>query len=630
MQSNVDSEGSCPHPAQIKPDRYRLHNPTCASRSLVPRSIRMFPDTRLHAPFSTSRMSVFFLPPPQLPSSPVFKRHRLPLACTKPGPTAPQPSPPTTTNPQAPPVLRLPTPSSAPSLLRKPESVLAATAAGLFVLAATAWRSARVVIASFVARSFVLNDFHRRKQLLASREKERLFLETAVDSTQLTLDNTKTFLKAQQKRLAVSTERLRELEVERNELDHAADTVRKRRLELARLEAELDDAKRKGGNGRDDLRELAAKLDRLRDDLRLKEENVRCERERLEKEDAQQKAAVDATRAEADRLESVLVEKEIQLKREREERDAFEKRFGEVEKELGKRNVEFESTLGELEERRRRIESIQKESQSLGRVVKKRKAWLMQRGGENDLQPVEESSQRLQAEIESTLKSLALARDKKMEKTKERERLAGMVANRDAQISNLKDQLSALQQEATKDAQLRGPRENTSKEVLSPAAPVNELDRVLEPFLTQSAASKGDQGESDQKQAFQARMVPDDATMSLWSTDATIAHASADGNLQSAGPHGRSKVTQHTGDIVTLTSTVISDSDLHTKRRRGRPRKTPLPDELESKRPKRPRGRPRKTSNQDDTGGTPAAEPKRKRGRPRKKPLTPLVPQQAE
>lgn len=486
------------------------------------------------------------------------------------------------------------------------------------------------MLASFVARSFALNDLHRRKQLLASREKERLFLETAVESTQATLENTKTFLKAQQRRLALAHERLTQLEAERNDLDQAADTVRKRRMELVRGEAELEKAKREGGVGRDQLRELEVQMEALRDGLRVNEESVRCERERLEKEEAEQKVAVDAMRDEADRLETVLVEKELQLNAEREERDAFEKRFGEVESELGKRNVEFEKTLVELEERRKRIETIQKETQSLGRLVKKRKSWLMQRASGNDLQPVEKSSQRLQAEIESTLRSLAVARDNKVEKTKERERLAGLVAHRDAQLSDLRDQLTALQQNPTNRVQERGTTESDGKEGLSLAALVNEPYGEIEPFLTHSANLKSGQAETHQAQDDQESVVPDDVTISLWSSDATIAPASEDVNLQSAGPHGQSEVTQDSRDVVTLTSTVSSDSDLHTKRRRGRPRKTPLPDELKSKRPKRPRGRPRKLLNDSDPVSTLTAEPKRKRGRPRKKPLTPLVPQQAE
>lgn len=257
----------------------------------------------------------FFLPPPLLPKRQTFLPRKILTARSDsdgndkfelPVPKRARP---------------LKSPTEVPRLLRNPEAVLAASAAGVFVLVRLAYRSVSNVVTSLTARIEAESRAHTWSEHIAAKQREILFLESAILSTKTTLQNTQSFLVAQKARVEAAEARLSQLGASRERLDAAVDEAHQRKKELTILEYELSAERENVKVNEGELVRLREAIYSTRAELTEFQARIQDERDELRLAEFSQQGKLNEARKQTARLETMVVEKEMELQVEAAERN---------------------------------------------------------------------------------------------------------------------------------------------------------------------------------------------------------------------------------------------------------------------------------------------------------------------
>lgn len=525
----------------------------------------------------------------------------------------------------------LPAPSEAAALLRKPEAVVAATAAGLFMLAVSALRSVRLAFASVAARSSVLGEARRRALWSEKRRQERLFLESAVNATEATLDNTQTYLAAQRERADAAEKMLEKIAVRRERLDEAARELRDRRKELMEKECELEEERRRKGVKGEALVEMEAELERGREGLNALEKMAERERGLLQEEEATQRERLKNAKKEIARLETLLLENERQLERERAERELYVKKHAEAERTLQVASGSLEVAVSDLEKRRKRIEEMEIEAKT-AEVQAKRKqeginAVLM---SDVDVDSIRRSIETVKQQQDVCEEAMIFGKETYQSKLNEITEMRALIAERDAKLKQLHlkmgtdstievtqgegengtdempgvaDGMGQAVPAAANKHSFNGNRGNPHFDVFLPDQKTIDIEMHAKEVLFSSGATENDAEE---------KRTTEDIGM--------VASKINTGQLPLDSDRSRFASAETLENACSSPASETPIPDIKPKKRRGRPRKVeaPVTSGTDLLKPKRRRGRPKKVQTQE--GVAAEAAPKRKRGRPRKTP----------
>lgn len=516
---------------------------------------------------------------------------------------------------------------------------MTATAAGLFLLAASAFRSVRVVFASVSARTSLLGEARRRANRLEKRQRECVFLESAVRATEATLANTETFLAAQRGRADSAEERLEQIAASRQQLDDAAREIRERRRELAEKERELEEERRRAGRDGEVLMKMEVELEKSKDGVEALEKVAEKEKKRLEEEEREQKAKLEEANRETTRLETLLVEKEKQLAREREERDRYMQKHAEAERALEIASGSLERAVTDLEERRKRIEQMEAEAKRVELEAKRKKEGMMAVvKGEVDSGEIEVSMETVQIHRQKCEEAMEKGDEHYKSKLNDINSMKSLLGQRDAELDDLRSRLQTVEK-----AKSVLSVDETEKADNATIKPESREDSVANLNNVESSPLPGEGSISSEVASNEYSTDIDTESLSVLSSSGVIqirsdddVYATKEGtvtgtavgeaNLHVANGQGSEATTAlERTHAITQATPVTSEQRQQPKRRRGRPRKNEASTVIEagSANPKRGRGRPRKVVSDVEVAGDPA--PKRKRGRPRKNTLPPVV-----
>lgn len=474
---------------------------------------------------------------------------------------------------------RLPIPfrpsEKTPALLRRPEAVIAATAVALFMLAASALRSVRETFEIIRRGAIGVTEMGDLRAKLRKKKQENEFLKSAVDATRASVENMDVFLRVQKRRVEIVEERLERVTKEKEEVENVLKRVKEREAVVDELRIEMEREKKEGV--------AEWRVDEIKGKLEGVERQVNMERNVLQKVQQELRERVEKERKEVAQLREDVRGRNANLDKERRERNIGKERYQLVEQRLEKVRGEFEGTLDELAERRRRIETVEEQTKRIKRIVKKKTQEIAINEGK--------LSHNVKAEIDR-LKG-------------ERHKFGQLVdhAERGHQngLGRLQELYKAIADADEKLALLYQSIERTESKDVSdnPGSDIGNLaqDTKVEHLL-------------DNMPTQIPGMIFEDQH-NLQPT--TAASVQTDTQMETRG---------------SASTSMDAQQEPQQKRRRGRPRKNPVTDAVKSQ-PKS-RGRPRKVKQDSSMTEEEPAAPKRKRGRPRKKPVPPLVSQQTE
>lgn len=489
--------------------------------------------------------SAFFLPTPPIPYDRRVRIHRVFLAKSTSTRTIRNAKPANRTPAQLP---RKPT--NPPEILFKPESVVVATAAYSYILLRFLYRSGRHAVETVSTRRTQILAERSKKEQLKAKWRKQEFLESAIISTKATLQNTKTFLTAQQSRAEAAEIRLSQVGVSRDRLDCVAEEIRQRKKELAIAELNLSREQKIVEAAQ--LEKMEGNVTTAKGELRAFEERLERERGELDVAECTQKGSLQSARKETARLKTLLIEKEIQLEGEKVERDRYLKTVTAFDRNLKLVNADAHLSSTELDQEHITLRDFKDEATLADEngasteftysVPKIRK--------QEDL---ESTLQRMQNQQQNIRQALSKARDAEIESTLNRDSLFEKVALRDAELKKLREDLVALEK-LQKSPKPKTKRKTKRKE------PVNTAESVAKYADSQNNVSA-------------SKQVP----------------------------------------MSELSKPKTTKVELPIKRKRGRPRKNPLPspDTADVAKPKRGRGRPRKVVIEDTVAASRTRSTKR-------------------
>lgn len=523
----------------------------------------------------------------------------------------------------------LPPPSETPALLRKPEAVVVATAAGLFMLADSALRSVRIAFASIAARTAILGEARRNELWREKRRRECEFLESAVTATEATLENTRRFLTAQRVRADAAEKTLEKIAARRQQLDEAARELRERKKEMIEKECELEEERRKRGVKDAVLVEMEAEMQKGREGVAALEKLARRERDLLKEAGTAQRKKLAGAQRETSRLETLLFEKKSQLERELAERELYFQRHIEAERTLEVASGSLEVAVSDLENRRKRIEDMEAEARVVETQAKRKQeginAVLM---GDVGVDEIKRSIATVKQQQEMYAEAMKAGSETYEAKLSEISEMKDLLEKRDAQLQQLRVKMQGTV--------ARGASQSKEKVIgVSQIAEETREEAVSKAARSTSFTANGDTSKSGDAETNQGSVDIDmDAAQLLLSSTMIRSDAKDQGVAAVVGTTALAVDTgrhrrQSQGNGVELAQVVENarssaapakseSPEVKPKRRRGRPRKseTSAASEKESLQPKRRRGRPRNV--EADAIVAAKETPKRKRGRPRK------------
>lgn len=337
-------------------------------------------------------------------------------------------------------------PSAAPSLLRKPESVIAIVTLGFLSTIAFLVSSARRITSDVAARANYVMGTRRLEARLRARVRERNFLKSAVEATYATLDNTTSYLEAQRRRVTIAEETLERLESQRHDLQQAE----QRRNELVQLvttaERDLTAEKRMAVNDEDTLRQMQDSVATHRSNLASFEQNLQSASEQLQHEQQKEHTDLIATRANIETLENELSKTTRVLNDALKMKDQLDSTCSDAESRADTLHATVRNTLSDVEDHRRMIDNMTQRAESVKRdIQRKRKDTLSAR---DDAAP-NDNMESVITDINSQKKdaefSLAELDTRQTDLAREKHDLLDQLSTKDESLHILREQLANLE-----------------------------------------------------------------------------------------------------------------------------------------------------------------------------------------
>lgn len=464
--------------------------------------------------------------------------------------------------------------ASPQKFLRKPEAVLP-----IIALAVLSSLSQLSNAASQITRAITLRARHiahttNLQRRLKDKLREREFLQSAVDATVVTLDDTKEYLRRQVKRANNAESMLQRLVEGKEKIDAIIGRGEQMRLQLVEAESQLGKERLRAKRDEKVIQTLENDIFTRQQELDAFENDVTEAKQALEEIENAERGVLDRIVQERDRLELILQQKTAQLKEEVAARDLCQKAYSNAEHELEETNTAFDDTVLKIEEQRQVIEQTSKEAKKVASVAERKRATLEAvRREEINVTDLEMNVHVLQGEREGTRTLIQALIEKQNAKDTERNLLVREIVARDAKLLELRSKLEELK--------------------VAPSVIVNN-------DATDVAIRKPLRGNSE----AQDDDLDEEPVGNIWEEKLGIR------DVEDHNAVSERKLTEEPQPAQPPAP--------QPKRRRGRPRKTETETKVDGidEKPKRKPGRPRKAVSA--TKADPACRPKRKRGRPRK------------
>lgn len=509
-------------------------------------------------------------------------------------------------------------PKSAPSLLRSPASILTVAAIGFLTAAAFLTRAARRFTADIAARTKLLLSSRVLRERLFARVRERTFLQSALDATNVTLENTQSYLDAQRERATVAENRLQKLQSQRDDL---RELERRREVLLQQVSNCEDELAQNEQNSRTNKRkadEARRELDTLR--KRLADLDAQCDDATVELADLECAAfdALDLVQKAAEERRTKLEETTRLIDKARSVKRRTDAESNDFLKKVDQLNESVSSALSQVEEQRRLINDMTQRAEFIKSEIKRK------RKDTHFLPDTSTSTMRMksllddvgnqQQAVRQALSELEGRRNRELE---EYDALTQKLALREQQVLQLKKKLF-LDESVPEAADVFVEQENADSQ---------RQTNVSKEINIMPLQDSGLNMTQDQWPSIEGReRVEDDET--------------ADGNFEGEATLSRPGVFSETnvGDSSVQDSLEGSYGDMQIapvlelleeneksspKPKRGRRSGTESANAVPSTDKSKRRGRPRETGTSapsSETSVTSGGEtkPKRRRGRPRK------------
>lgn len=249
-------------------------------------------------------------------------------------------------------------PKSAPTLFRSPESVLTVAALGFLSMTGFLLRAAKRFTADVASRSKLLLASRSLRERLHARTRERTFLQSALDATDATLQNTKSYLDVQRERAAIAEDRLQKLQSQQEEL---RELEKRRELLLKQLQNNQDELLLKEENSTKDrikLDDARRTISDYRD--RLTALDVQCDEATVELADLECAAfdALDLVQQAAEGRQKKLKETVHLIESAREAKYMVDEDSVSVKKKIDRLSESIRSALSQVEEQRHSIDAM--------------------------------------------------------------------------------------------------------------------------------------------------------------------------------------------------------------------------------------------------------------------------------
>lgn len=501
-------------------------------------------------------------------------------------------------------------PRSAPTLLRSPASILSLAALGFLTATAFLTRFARRFTADIAARTKLLLASRVLRERIFARVRERTFLQSAVDATNATLENTQTYLDAQRERAVIAEDRLQKLQSQRDDL---RELERRRELllqQLANCEDELAQREHTSTTDKRKVDDSRRELETFR--KRLADLDVQCDDATVELADLECAAfdAVDLVQKAAEERRSKLEETTRLIDNARNAKSRTDVECNNVIAKVDQLSESVSSALSQVEEQRRLIDDMTQRAEFIKNEIKRKR---------KDTHLLPETSafnMRMKSLLddvgiqqESVRKALSELEGQKNREVEERDALKQQLARREEQVTQLKRKLSQ-----------EGPKSETASAVV-------ELDKIS------SREQSNGLGDTDTSSSLNVEIDSRQDPSSFTSKrsehlEKGLANKSSE-NSSSRADVGSSETdieeafveNQKKGDHDQLqTAPVVELPEDHEtvppKPKRGGRRKVELSAENSPTTKSKRKDKPRETE-MSETSST-KTSPKRKRGRPRK------------
>lgn len=486
-------------------------------------------------------------------------------------------------------------PRRAPALLQNPEAVLALLTFGFVSTAAYLANTARRVTTAVTTRAKLLMETRNIKSRLQSRERERSFLQSAVDATYATLQNTSSYLEAQRERARIAELRLTQLETQHQDL---RDVERRREFlaqQLVEAEAELAARKVEFFTDESTLADLRHSVDKHQQTLQHFDVDYKRAQEDLKEAERNAQEALDADCKQFASLEAELNRKDRLIKC---AVDATQRANIEIE-----RNEEHVNNLQDgittaltlIEEQRVSINKMSKRVHEVKSDVERKRDGALSAQQEHSREHMQTAIAHISKQQESVKQTLSQLNGRAYKHQEEQQKLRDALHAKDETLNEIRGKLTQI----------------------GLSTQLEDTTTVTDTTLTNLDSDSNSDSDTDSV-GSNSNKPNDHRTNSD--------NESTEGNalILSTNFSVKNKALLSENDADLSSSSEVPATTPTKKRPRGRPRKTDKNQEVstsgEDVKPKRGRGRSRKSTAEVEMTGetTDQLVTKRKRGRPRK------------
>lgn len=541
----------------------------------------------------------------------------------------------------------LPTKEIPPNFLQRPEAVFAVLAIGFLTSMTYLANASRRIFYDVKQRAHQIANRESYDRRYQAKMREKLFLESAIEATQVTIENTKDFLDKQIKRAEAAEGRLEELSASSKEVDKIMEHVVQLKMELKEKESSLEEEHVRVETDQQKITNLEADIEKGKNALNSVDHQISQLRAQLDGTTATTNKALAEATEEAEHHRLCLKQNDERLRDEVLQTDRVRERREKTEQKLESVVTAFEKQMTDIETRRKEIKAVASKAKQVKKVTADgKKAINAGLRKEDDYEQVNVRMEKIWADRDALAKDIDSLREQEAAQFAARESLLKELEDRTSLVAELKQELSELTGEpvqgrkalpSSADAAgsaFRSFRENEDDVAWDELAGMKAEDLNVSSFsvesdmeensLHNSALNGGGDMNSKEFRMVESAWQGDDAHLSIdLTTDLQRTQESVFDNVDVPIEHEQP---------LNLTTAAVEEKSAQVapKKRRGRSRKsqvsqTSLDDASTDAEKvtlrKKGRGRPRKKA-VESPGPVADAAPKKRRGRPRKNSVT--------